>query len=69
MGVKLDNERWYEHVPKLLETGHKGKVTILWKKQVQNDRTIPNNKPDIIVRDNKNEHACRQMLQIVETEA
>ena len=30
-----------------------GKVTILWNQQVQTDRTIPNNKPDIITRDNK----------------
>jgi hypothetical protein len=30
-----------------------GKVTILWNQQVQTDRTIPNNKPDIIVRDNE----------------
>ena len=28
-----------------------GKVTILWNRQVQTDRTIPNNKPDIIIRD------------------
>ena len=28
-----------------------GKVTILWNQQVQTDRTIPNNKPDIIIRD------------------
>ena len=30
-----------------------GKATILWDQQVQTDRTIPNNKPDIIVRDNE----------------
>ena len=28
-------------------------VTILWNKQVQTDRTIPSNKPDIIARDNE----------------
>ena len=28
-------------------------MTILWNKQVQTDRTIPNNKPDIIIRDNE----------------
>ena len=27
-------------------------MTILWNQQVQTDRTIPNNKPDIIIRDN-----------------
>jgi len=31
------------------------KVTILWNQQVQTDRTIPNNKPDIIIRDNEKE--------------
>jgi hypothetical protein len=30
-----------------------GKVTILWNQKVQTDRTIPNNKPDIIIRDNE----------------
>jgi len=28
-------------------------VTILWNQQVQTDRTIPNNKSDIIIRDNE----------------
>ena len=50
-GVQLDKKHWYEHVPKSVETSQKGKVTILWNKQVQTDRTIPNNKPDIIIRD------------------
>jgi hypothetical protein len=30
-----------------------GKVTILWNQQVHTDRTIPNSKPDIIIRDNE----------------
>jgi hypothetical protein len=30
-----------------------GKVTTLWYQQVQTDGTIPNNKPDIIIRDNE----------------
>jgi len=29
------------------------KVTILWNQQLQTDRTIPNNKPDIKIRDNE----------------
>ena len=41
------------NVPKLEETSHKGKVTVLWNQQVRTERTIPNNKPDIINRDNK----------------
>jgi hypothetical protein len=30
-----------------------GKATTLWNQQVQTDRTIPSNKPDIMIRDNK----------------
>jgi hypothetical protein len=52
-GVKLDNEHWYDHVPKIMEPSYEGKVTILWNKQVRTDITVPNNKPDIIIRDNK----------------
>jgi len=48
IGQKL----WYEHVPKSVETSQGGKVTILWNQQIQNDRTVSNNKPDVIKRDN-----------------
>jgi hypothetical protein len=51
LGIKLDSERWYERVPKSVETSQVGKVTIVWNQQVKTDRTIPNNKPDIIIRD------------------
>ena len=40
-------------MPKSVETSPGGKVTILWNQQAQADRTIPNNKPDIIIRDNE----------------
>jgi hypothetical protein len=53
LGVKLDSELWHEHVPKSVETSQEGKVTILWNQQVQTDRNIPNNKPDIIIRNNE----------------
>ena len=36
-----------------VETNQGGKVAILCNQQVQTDRTIPNNKPDIIIRDNE----------------
>ena len=52
-GVKLDKKHWYEHVPKSVETSQGDKVTILWNQLVQTDRTIPNNKTDIIIRDNE----------------
>ena len=53
IGVQLDKKHWYEHVPNSVVTNQGGKVTILWNQQVQTDRTIPNNKPDIIIRDNE----------------
>jgi hypothetical protein len=49
----MGQKRWYEHVPESAETGQGGNVTILWNQQVQIDRTIPNNKIDIIICDNE----------------
>ena len=40
-------------MPKSVETIQGGKVTILWNQQVQTDKIIRNNKPDIIIRDNE----------------
>jgi hypothetical protein len=60
LGVKLDSELWYEHVPRSVETSEVGKVTILWNQQVQTDRTIPNNKPYIMIRDNE-KGTCMQI--------
>jgi len=51
--VQLDKKHWYEHVPKSVEKSQGSKVNILWNQQVQTDRTIPNNKPDIIIHDNE----------------
>jgi hypothetical protein len=50
---KIRPKNWYEHVPKSVETSRGGKVTILWDQQVQTDRTIPNNKSDIVIRNNE----------------
>ena len=57
IGVKLDNKFRYDHVPKSVETSHEGKVTISWNQHVRTDRTIPNNKQDIISVIIKKEHA------------
>jgi hypothetical protein len=46
---KIDNEQWYDHVPKSVETRREVKVTILWNQQVQTDTIIANNKPDIMI--------------------
>ena len=40
-------------MPISVETSQGGKVTILWNQQIQTNRTVPNNKPDIIIRDNE----------------
>jgi hypothetical protein len=53
IGVKLGSELWYEHAPKSVETSQVGKVSVLWNQQVQTDRTIINNKPEIIIPDNE----------------
>ena len=60
-GVQLDKKHWYEHVLKSVETSQGGKVTVLWNQQVQTDRTIPNNKPDIIC---DNEKETRMLIDI-----
>ena len=56
MGVKSDNEQWCDPV----QYGQVMTVT----EQVQTDRTFPNIKPGIIIRDKKR----KQMLQRQETE-
>jgi hypothetical protein len=53
-GYSWTKIHWNEHVPKSVETGQGGNVTILWNQPVQTDRTIPNNKPYIIICDNEN---------------
>ena len=55
--MQLDKKHWYEHVPNSVVISQGGKMTILWNQQVQTDRTIPNNRPDIITRDNE-ERTC-----------
>ena len=52
-GYNWTKKHWFEHVPKLVEKSQGGKVTILWNLQAQTDITIPNSKPDIIIRDNE----------------
>jgi hypothetical protein len=51
--VNLDKKHWYERVPKSVETSRGYKLTILWNQQVQTDRTIPNKKREIVIRDNE----------------
>jgi hypothetical protein len=55
MGRQLDTKHWFDHVLVSVERSHEGKVAILWKQQVQADRTIPNDKPESIMSDNEKE--------------
>jgi hypothetical protein len=52
-GVQLDKKHWYEHVPEWVETGEGGNISILWNQQDEMDRTIPNNKPEIVIGNNE----------------
>jgi hypothetical protein len=52
-GDKTENEHRDQQVPKSVEASNGSNVTILWNQQVQTTRIIRNNKPDIIIRDNK----------------
>jgi len=36
----------------------------LWNQQIQTDRTIPNNKPDIIIRDNEKGTCTRKLIDV-----
>jgi len=41
----------------------------LWNQQIQTDRTIPNNKPDIIIRDNEKYVKRKEGRGLVQIEA
>jgi hypothetical protein len=58
MWVKLDNEHWYEHGPKSVETSCEGKVitSILWNQPIQTNIYVPNDKPEIILHGNETGH-------------
>jgi hypothetical protein len=62
MGKKLQEEHWCKHVPKSVETNHEGNATTLLNLQVKTDRTIPNNKPNIIIRNN--ERGTRLLIDV-----
>jgi hypothetical protein len=53
IGVKLDKKHLYYHVPKSPERSHEVKDNTLRNQPVRTDRNIPNNKPHIIIHDNK----------------
>ena len=58
IGAKLGNENWYDHV----QTCREDKVDLLWNQKMQTDRTIPNNKPAIVVHDN--EKGTRMLIDV-----
>ena len=52
-GKILDKEHWQKYVPISVVTSLEYKVTVFWNQQLQTEKTIPNNKPDIVIRDNE----------------
>jgi hypothetical protein len=51
--VKVEENRWYEHVPEPIDISQDNQVTTLWNKQIVIDRTTPHNQPNIILRHRK----------------
>ena len=50
-GIDTQAKHWYEHKPdRVVENDD---VTILWDSQIQTDRHIPCNKPDIVIKEKK----------------
>lgn len=58
LGVSTE-ERWYEHQPKA-NIKREG-ITVMWDSPIQTDRTIPANRPDIVIYDKK-----KQMCLLIE---
>jgi hypothetical protein len=50
---EVRQRKWYNHTPKSVKTSHESKKTMLYNQQVQTDTTIPNNEPNIMIRDNE----------------
>ena len=45
---EMDNvDKWYEHTPTTVD------ITILWDMPIHTDRTISNNRPDVIVKNKR----------------
>ena len=59
-------DKWYTHMPKPL--CEEGDVTVLWNQAVHTDRKVTVNRPDIIIKNNKEKkmhtnrcgNTCRQ---------
>lgn len=52
-GLKINTtEKWYNHTPNPVTTT--GPITIIYNQPIHTDRTIPANKPDIILKDHQN---------------
>lgn len=43
-------EAWYKHQPKRVENSEEENVVVLWDTQIQTDRTVGGNKPDIVIK-------------------
>ena len=50
LGIET-TDKWYTHVPKPVY--EEGDVTVLWNQAVHTDREVAANRPDIIIKNNK----------------
>ncbi len=48
------NSNWYEHHPEPVTEGSDLTITILWDLTIHTDRTVQANRPDILIKDRKN---------------
>ena len=53
--IIINTDKWYTHMPK--PVCEEGDVTVLWNQAVHTDREVTANRPDIIIK-NKKEETC-----------
>lgn len=51
IGVPTDTDKWYQHEPKTVVCTDDNQYVMLWNQQIITDRTVRNNKPDIVLKD------------------
>ena len=54
-GIINNKVRWYDHQPRAVEENESTKI--LWNFSIQTDHTIPHNKPDIVIVDERTNKA------------
>lgn len=52
-GCDIKTDKWYEHIPQKVTINTEGSVTMLYDQQIITDREVGANKPDLIIRTQK----------------